>query len=172
MREGEVSGRAPGAPVVEVENIPPRTANILGQIEIALVAGKPVKQHYHWMRTGARGDIDERVEERAVTGNLKTLHGSRIGSPGPLLCIERRQRAQNTQCGEKQTVAQGSLHPFQLFCNYSVPILSERQRRTPGQRGQGRLRMRYESGKRVPGAGLIVPCRREAKALWTGGVKF
>jgi hypothetical protein len=41
-----------------------------------------------------------------VAGDLKTLHGSRIGLPGLLLCIERRQCTQNTQSGGEQTVAQ------------------------------------------------------------------
>ncbi len=62
MRIGEVSSRAPGTSVVEVEDIPPGTANILCQIEIALVTRKPMQQYHRWMRTGACGDVDERIE--------------------------------------------------------------------------------------------------------------
>ena len=126
MGEGEVSRRSPGTPVVEVENIPSGAANILGQIEIALVTRKPMQQHHHWMRTSACSDIDKRVEERSVAGNLKTLHGSRSGLPGPLLCVDRRPCKQNNQCGnERQTVAQSPLQRSWLFCNRSVPIVPE-----------------------------------------------
>jgi hypothetical protein len=88
MSEGEVAGRTPRTPVVEVENIPSGTANILGQIKIALVPREPVQQHHRRMRPRACGDINKRVEKRPVAGNLKTFHGSGIGS---LLSTEREQ---------------------------------------------------------------------------------
>ncbi len=62
MREGEVPGRTPGTSVVEVEDIPSGTANILRQIEIALVTGKPMQQHHRRMRPRSCRDVDERVE--------------------------------------------------------------------------------------------------------------
>jgi len=38
------------------------TANILRQIEIALVTGKPMQQHHRRMRPRSCRDVDERVE--------------------------------------------------------------------------------------------------------------
>jgi hypothetical protein len=41
VSEGEVAGRAPGAAVVEVDDVPAVAANGLGEIEIFSLPGKP-----------------------------------------------------------------------------------------------------------------------------------
>jgi hypothetical protein len=99
--ERELSGRTPGAPVVKVKNIPSCAANILGQIEVALVTGEAMKQYNCGMRTCTRSNIDERVEESPVTGDLKALHGSRIRS---LLGSERRRKTQSQQDGKSESL--------------------------------------------------------------------
>jgi len=76
--EGEVAGRTPGAAVVEVEDVPARAANGLGEVEILLIAGEAVEEDDGGMRACSRGDVDEGVEEGSVAGELKRLHGSRI----------------------------------------------------------------------------------------------
>jgi hypothetical protein len=85
--ERELSGRPPGAPVVKIKNIPSCAANILSQIEIAFVTGKSMEQYDHGMWACTRSNVNEGVEQPTVTGDLKALHGSRIGS---LLGSERR----------------------------------------------------------------------------------
>ena len=76
--EGEVAGRAPGAAVVEVEDVPASATNGLGEVEILLVAGEAVEENDGRVRPGARGDVDEGVQEGSVARELKRLHGSRI----------------------------------------------------------------------------------------------
>ena len=105
MREREISRRTPGAAVVEVENIPSGAADILCQIQISFVTGKTVQQDHRRMRAGARGDIHECIQQRSVARNLKSLHGSSIGSiAGRRLCFERVLRAHATQNGNRNQV--------------------------------------------------------------------
>jgi len=76
--EGEVAGRAPGAAIVEVDDVPTVAANGLGEVEIFFVAGEAVEEEDDWMRAGAFGDVGEGVEHGAVAGDLEGLHGCGI----------------------------------------------------------------------------------------------
>jgi hypothetical protein len=132
--ESEISERTPGAPVVKVKNIPSCATNILGQIEVALVTGESVEQYDYRMWPCTRGNVDEGVEQSAVAGDLKALHGSRIGS---LLGSERRRETQSEQDGKGKslwkarkrrihraglvwTLAQCFLPMDSKVCNYRV----------------------------------------------------
>ena len=144
MRKREVSGRTPGAPVVEIENIPTGAANLLGQIQIALVPGKSVQQHHHRMRTRSSSHIDEGVQEPTMARNLKTLHGSAL-PPAERgkhahrqqggTAIRWRSLALKNRSGRKSAAAtQGSETSLWLcraaseagnFCNECASILPE-----------------------------------------------
>ena len=99
--ERELSRRTPGSPVVKIKDIPSCAANILSEIEVALVPGESMKQYGYGMWTCTRSNVDEGVEQPPVTGDLKALHGSRIGS---LLGSEGRRETQSQQDGESKSL--------------------------------------------------------------------
>ncbi len=77
--EGEVAGRAPGAAVVEVDDIPAVAADGLGEVEVFFVAGEAVEKDDGWVWAWAFGDVGEGVEHGSVAGDLKCFERGRIG---------------------------------------------------------------------------------------------
>ncbi len=77
--EGEVAGAAPGAAVVEEEDVVAGAAEGLGEVEILLVAGEAVEEEDYGVRACSGGDVDEGVEEGAVAGELEGFDGGGIG---------------------------------------------------------------------------------------------
>ena len=75
-------GRAPGAAVVEEEDVVAGAAEGLGDVEVLLVAGEAVEEDDYGMRAGAGGYVDEGVEEGAVAGELEGFEGGGIGFVG------------------------------------------------------------------------------------------
>src|SRR5580698_4630570 len=99
MRKGKVSRRAPRASVIEVKNVPSGSTHVLCQIQVSLVAGKPVQKNDGGMRSSASGDIDQRVEQLPMAGNLKSLHGSTISVFAFRVCRQGNERSADTHCG-------------------------------------------------------------------------
>ena len=105
VSEGEVAGRAPGAAVVEVNDVPTVAADGLREIEILFVAGEAVKEEDDRVWACSLGDVGKGVEHGSVAGDLKALHsgwvclvwpGVRGDGGGELLRLERK-----TKRGEK-----------------------------------------------------------------------
>jgi hypothetical protein len=86
--EGEVAGGAPGAAVVEVEDVPAVAADGLGEVEILFVAGEAVKKKDDRVRACSFRDVSEGVEHGPVAGNLEGFHGGGIGLVGWWILIE------------------------------------------------------------------------------------
>jgi len=97
--EGEVAGRAPGAAIVEVENVPSGAADGLGEVEILLVAGEAVEEDDDGMRACSGGDVDEGVEHGSVAGKLEALHGGGIGLVGCGVGGKRGGSGLRVECG-------------------------------------------------------------------------
>jgi len=72
--EGEVAGGAPGAAVVEVDDVPAVAANGLGEVEIFFVAGEAVEEEDDRVRARSLGDVGEGVEHGSVAGDLEGFH--------------------------------------------------------------------------------------------------
>jgi hypothetical protein len=96
--EGEVAGGAPGAAVVEVDDVPAITADGLREVKIFFVAGEAVKKEDDGVRACSFGDVGEGVEHGSVAGDLEGLHGGGIGLVGrgvggdsrwEFLCVKR-----------------------------------------------------------------------------------
>jgi hypothetical protein len=64
----------------------------LRQIQVSFVAWKPVQKNHGGMRPSTRGDIDQRVEQLPVAGNLKSLHGSTISVFAFRFCRQGNER--------------------------------------------------------------------------------
>ncbi len=82
VRKREVARRTPRAAIVEIQNIPAGSANRLREIKILLIARIAVQKNYDGMRPGPGGDIDDGIEQRAVTRKLHRHHRSGIGFVG------------------------------------------------------------------------------------------
>ena len=80
--EGEVAGGAPGAAVVEEEDVVAGAAEGLGDVEIFFVAGEAVEEDDGGMRACSGGDVDEGVEQGAVAGELEGVDGGGMGLVG------------------------------------------------------------------------------------------
>ena len=65
MRAGEVALRAPGAAVVQVENVQADLAKVDGQVEVLLVTGKAVEQQGGGARIVAGGAIETAEKTRS-----------------------------------------------------------------------------------------------------------
>src|ERR1700753_3710389 len=77
--KGEGAGRAPGAAVVEGDDSPAGATDGLGKIEILFVAREPVEEENDWVRPGARCNVGDGIEGRAVAGDLEGCEGGGIG---------------------------------------------------------------------------------------------
>ncbi len=55
-----------------------------------------MQQNHRRMGSFAGRHVNERVDERSVAGNLKTLHGGWVGWP---LCLEGGQQAEDKEQG-------------------------------------------------------------------------
>ncbi len=88
-----------------------------------------MQQNHRRMGSLAGRHIDERIDERAMAGDLKTLHG---GGTGSLLCFESGQPAEDKERGngnplrKRPIFVQSHLLELSIFCNYRV--LSYRNR--------------------------------------------
>jgi len=69
--EGEVAGGAPGAAVVEVDDVPAIAADGLREVEILFIAGEAVKEEDDRVRSCSFGDVGEGVERGSVAGIWK-----------------------------------------------------------------------------------------------------
>src|SRR5260370_15392482 len=72
--EGEVAGGAPGAAVVEVDDVPAVAADGLGDVEILFVAGEAVEEEDDGGGAGAFGDVGAGLDHGAVAGDLDGFH--------------------------------------------------------------------------------------------------
>jgi hypothetical protein len=106
--EGEVAGRAPGAAVVEVDDVPAIAADGLREVEIFFIAGEAVKKDDDRVWACSLGDVGEGVEHGSVAGDLKGLHCGWIGfvgrgvggyGRGELLRVEREMERGAQKCG-------------------------------------------------------------------------
>ena len=84
--EGEVAGRAPGAAVVEVDDVPTGAADGLGEVEIFFVAGEAVEEKYDFVGSGSGCDIGDGVEQSAVAWDLECFEGGGVGLVGRGIC--------------------------------------------------------------------------------------
>ena len=84
--EGEAAGRAPGAAVVEEEDVVTGATEGLRDIEIFFVAGEAVEEDDDGMRACSGGDVDDGVDEGAVAGELEGFDEGGMGFVGGGVC--------------------------------------------------------------------------------------
>ena len=75
MGKGKGPAATPRAPVVEEQHIHSRTAEILRQVQVALVSGEAVEQDHGRVWAPARSEIEEAIQSQplALEGELLTL---------------------------------------------------------------------------------------------------